>query len=342
MLQYCFYLLSIQIIFFFFYSEIFLTKNNDEFKGKVKTFQNNTFHEKTSNLKRHIDVKINSLKINQKIAVSLMACNRLSALNLSLMSLEVASALYAARWNELIPIYISLDCFVYDMEEMVRTWNRSSLLLHTMWFPEAREQRNSQWADERVARHWLNSVNTLFDGGFHYVVHLEEDHMVTRYFFDDLIGLIGWAPHSFCFNMGCLGDCWGSISEDPNHVTWMEAGNMGVVYSIEFWTAFLKAKDHFCSMIGNWDINIHLIQSQGKLPLPCATYAMPRVGHMLNAGSSRSGKESHELPKISIKEPKSSANVLVDVGRAMYILEESEQGPLLSEDLKSKCLKYAI
>jgi hypothetical protein len=63
---------------------------------------------------------------------------------------------------------------------------------------------------------------------------------------------------------------------------------------------------------------------------------------MLNAGSSRSGKESHELPKISIKEPKSSANVLVDVGRARYILEESEQGPLLSEDLKSKCLKYAI
>jgi len=172
MLQYCFYILNIQIIFFFFFSHFMFINNKNEFKGKIKNFKNNMVHEKNSALKRHLDVETNLFQINQKIAVSLMACNRLSALNLSLMSLEEASALYAARWNEVIPIYVSLDCFGYDMEAMIRTWNRSSLLLHTMWFPEAREQRNSQWADERVARHWLNSVNTLFGAGFYYVVHL--------------------------------------------------------------------------------------------------------------------------------------------------------------------------
>ena len=282
------------------------------------------------------------LRISKKIAVSLMACARPAALNLSLASLERASARYAARWGEVVPVYVSMDCWHdgIDMEGLVSAWNSSWFLVYAGWFKEAREARDAQWADERVARHWLWSVGTLFNAGYHYVVHLEEDHAVALNFFDDLVGLLRWASYAVCYNMGCGGDCWGSISENPGHVTWMEAGNMGVVYSRRFWDRFFEVDtlNNFCGMRGNWDINVHILQGQGKLPVPCATYAMPRVGHMLNVGSARTDVVSQVLPVVSLKETGSAGNGMVDIGKAKYLLESQEQGPPLEQDVKSKCL----
>jgi len=282
------------------------------------------------------------LRVSRHIAVSLMACARPAALNLSLASLERASARYAARWGEVVPVYVSMDCWHdgTDMEGLVGAWNSSKFLVYAVWFKEAREARDAQWADERVARHWLQSVGALFNAGYHYVVHLEEDHAVAWNFFDDLVVLLGWASYAACYNMGCGGDCWGSISGNEGHVTWMEAGNMGVVYSRQFWDRFLQAdvRERFCGMRGNWDINVHILQSEGKLPVPCATYAMPRVGHMLNVGSARSGVESQGLPVISLKDSGSGGKRLVDIGRARYALEGYEQGPPLPVEVKAQCM----
>lgn len=291
------------------------------------------------NTSSYVDVK---KKQNNQIALSVMACARPAALNLSLASLERASARYVARWGEVVPVYVSLDCWTdgLDMAGLVGAWNRSWFLVYAVWFREAREARDQNWADERVARHWLHSVGSLFDAGYHYVVHLEEDHAVAWNFFDDLVGLLGWASYAMCFNMGCGGDCWGTLSGNPGHVTWMEAGNMGVVYSRRFWDRFLEADtlDKFCGMRGNWDINVHILQGQGRLPVPCATYAMPRVGHMLNVGSARNGVQAHELPVISLKQSGSNEKSMVDIGRARYALESQEQGPQLDQRMKSKCL----
>lgn len=114
---------------------------------------------------------------------------------------------------------------------------------------------------------------------------------------------------------------------------------MGVVYSRQFWDRMVQVDvlDRFCGMRGNWDINVHILQGEGKLPVPCATYAMPRVGHMLNVGSARGGVQSHELPVISLRESGGVAKSMVDIGKARYALEGQEQGPPLPRELKAKC-----
>lgn len=280
--------------------------------------------------------------VNKSIAVSIMGCARFLALNLSLKTLHSASLRYFSTNFELIPVYVSLDCWnsKVDMESVVNFWNQSHFLVYFSWFSEAFEERDNQWSDERVARHWLSSVDALFSMGYDYVVHMEEDHAVALNFFTDLVNLLSWAPHSTtCFNMGCGGDCWGSFSENPKHVTWMEAGNMGVVYARSFWDKFFfpGLLSRFCGMRGNWDINIHILQSEGTLPQPCATYALPRVGHMQNVGSARNDHKSVDVPQIYLKESESGGKDLIDMGMSNYVLEKFEQGSPLPQNLKDKC-----
>jgi len=201
-----------------------------------------------------------NLRKNTRVAVSLMACARPSALNLSLFSIHQAQS----RRSETVPIFVTMDCGRREaMIEVVEWWSGVLRGLNYEWYVEANETKEEAFKDERVARHWYWSVQRLFRMGFEYVVHLEDDHVVAGTFFVDLVRLLEWAPNATCYNMGCGGDCWGSASGEAGHVTWMEAGNMGVVYSRKFWGVMGSdnVKRRFCGMRGNWDINVHVLQS---------------------------------------------------------------------------------
>lgn len=283
-------------------------------------------------------------------AVSVMACGRLASLNLSLFYLHAASAHFAETTGQLIPVYVSLDCPPSHQQEkddammsLLRAWNSTaSLCLFAEWFEQAHDPKNPEFADERVARHWISTLAQLFRRrGYAYVTHLEDDHVVAPTFFSDLVGLTTSWPNAACFNLGCSGDCWGSATVNPSDVTWMEAGNMGVTYSRAFWDLLWENSRRFCSMRGNWDINVHVLQSENKLPLPCATYAMTRVTHMLNAGSARMSSFTSFASVQAVVLPAWPPHPpphLVDVGKARYALESHEQGPPLPETLQQQCL----
>lgn len=328
-LYHCFYVyvIGMQLLALTISLFILLNGSSKQFKSYSK-----------KNIKHKPQEDMN-LRKNTRVAVSLMACARPGALNLSLFSIHQAQS----RRSETVPIFVTMDCGRREaMIEVVEWWSGVLRGLNYEWYVEANETNEEAFKDERVARHWYWSVQRLFRMGFEYVVHLEDDHVVAGTFFLDLVRLLDWAPIAMCYNMGCGGDCWGSASSEAGHVTWMEAGNMGVVYSRKFWDVMGsdKVKHRFCGMRGNWDINVHVLQSEGVLGVPCATYARSRVGHMVGVSARSSvGGVQEEEPRFDGKFKDDTAVALVDVGGANYRLEENEAGNGLPVRVREKCIR---
>jgi len=314
---------------------------------------------KASKITKHIDNIHTDAKITEKTlnlpnlhdqyAISMMTCGRPAALNLSLHYLHEASSLFASATNQIIPVYVSLDCPSEESElsmNIIKTWNSTRFCIFAKWFEQAHYPKNPDFSDERVNRHWLSRLKHLFqDKGYAFVTHLEDDHVVSPTFFHDLISITTWDKGltTSCFNLGCHRDCWGAASANPSDVTWMEAGNMGVTYSKNFWNTLVPLSPHFCSMRGIWDINIHILQSQNKLPIPCATFALTRATHMMNVGSARRGIVPLQSLKVEPALHPSWRNLqhtstLVDKGIASYQLESSEYDPPLPSSVQQECM----
>lgn len=304
----------------------------------------------------------NSAQIN--IGIAVMGCiSRLDALIILLDSLY--DSFSHSQFRIRVPVYVTMDCWGIDVEkDMIEVQKIFDMLnarldghgikplfyFRLYWEPF---ERDTTYRDERVARHWLFSVSRLFHRGFEYVVHLEEDHVVSLDFFVALQGIIQWGQKqdSGCYNMGCGGDCWGSISRRDKDVTWMEAGNMGVIYTQKFWGHFLQNSfggiSAFCSMRGNWDINVHTMQSRSILPVPCSTYAKTRVMHQphvksvrtSSVGSSngfKSDVDSWRREVSAFQDVDDFVNLL-DLGPAKYMME-NVQYPILPYTIVQKCI----
>lgn len=227
------------------------------------------------------------------IAVLILACNRQTALDYALLSLS------RAHYSKQTSVYVSVDCMPgvqVDPEKMevffktITIWNSKQRFKKEKGEMERRK-------DERVTRHWIEAVTKVLEIHTH-VLYMEEDHIVHPSILRDAFTLLAYQEEncSTCFSvqMGCHADCWGMKSAHANHIVRMEPGNMGVVYSREKWSWFLKYYlNEFCTYYGSWDVLMHHILFKSNQFMHSLTYLNPRVLHHNLCTSDRTSAVLH-------------------------------------------------
>lgn len=265
--------------------------------------------------------------------VVVCACNRPVALRAALASWRAAG----------ISPTVSVDCPGQLVPNVVRDMGLSMRWSHQVHVPP-------DGSDERVSRHWLNAVSAMFKRPeCEWVVYAEDDHVVAPTFYKDLWALIYYAKIRsmgvFALNMGCHGDCWGKRSLDPGAVGRMEPGNMGVVYIRPQWEAFVGALPKFCSLLGGWDVNMHVLGAQGHIPQHALTYLRPRIAGIGSCTSSRmktrvhgpcDDREQAERALHGLGLMLGPLKLLHDVGPVPYVLQQS--APTAPERLQRLCM----
>jgi hypothetical protein len=288
------------------------------------------------------------------LGISLLTCSRPEELDMTLQSLHTASSNAPSDLFK-FQIYLSLDCtqrYAYDQWIHLLKWQRIMKdMLNVTHSVQIDTPADPKFRDERVARHFLGNLKRVFDSreNHTHVMHMEDDHVVSPDFFPSLLRLIRHSGNEGgCLNMGCHRDCRGALSPDPDGVIRMEARNMGVVYSRELWNNLTANIGAFCAMRGNWDMNIHILQSRGKLANSCLTYVLPRIQHLPTRVSSRTGQISDGrkdwgvtmLALASQQQELNASKALRDLGRAEYVLEDMPTPA--PEALASLCMSVFV
>lgn len=297
-------------------------------------------------------------KGNRKFAVNLIGCNRVYQYDLALRSLTAA----AQRVNNDVVVYASVDCPDKPMIDMVKGWEKRGGTVDVIYVesyqmnqPETEQQAAK--LDERVARHWLSSNNRVFSLGYDHVIYLESDHVVSLDFFeavDDLIQFTDdYCPKCFMMNVGCHGNCLGNYNPKTsraNELAVFPLQNIGVVYRREGWEKFIRNVDSFCSLLGDWDINMQTVLALGIEDVDPRSigYTVPRVLHTQTCYTSRRKHSSgckdpdalheHEYKKfLERTAPGQTRDGLMMTGRARHG-SPSRKYPA-DPDTKRRCLE---
>jgi hypothetical protein len=297
-------------------------------------------------------------KKKPKFAVNLIGCNRVYQYDLALRSIEKA----ASRVNNDVVVYASIDCVDKDMDDMVKGWgSRGGDSLRVVYVKsyqmgESETEQQAAKLDERVARHWLSSNNRVFDFGYDNVIYLESDHVVSVDFFEAVGNLIkftdNYCPKCLMMNVGCHGNCHGNYNQKTswkNELAIFPVQNIGVVYRREAWMKFIRNIGSFCSILGDWDVNLQTVLSLGieDIDPRSVGYTVPRVLHTTTCYTSRR-KHSfgcndpdalHEQEYIDF-----TTRVNLDGGRDLKMTSRVRKGGVSRQyiadmDTKRRCLE---
>lgn len=225
-------------------------------------------------------------KRDDVLHVVILACNRRIELNMSMF------ALTQVYEKHLLNITVSLDCAesflnifpVYRHEfgalQVVDSYQRHVAV--------------DDWRDERVARHWLSAITRMFESApnIEHVLYMEEDHVVMPDIYVAANKYKNTCKDCFAINLACHKPCYGRFSRSPHAIGKAGIANIGVLYIRKQWLQFLKSKalSLFCSLRGDWDINMKGVTSKELIPKYNLQLLKPRVYHLHDCVSARTGK----------------------------------------------------